>query len=172
MVGTDANDLPGLDTKLRALPVTEADHIARCLRYDNDSPQFDLQPGKAHILHFEKIDGFKDEPGFNAAHSAFIAMAEGKGWSIVTTDRGDAFTPENLSHFDAVIWNNISEDVLTPSMGNHTIARSRHVGKGQMFYSAIGHLPQSYSEPRYVVLLEGAADRAIDKSASPTTVHE
>ncbi|TCM20703.1 hypothetical protein EDF56_102366 [Novosphingobium sp. PhB165] len=284
MVGADAKALPALDTKLRSLPVTEADHIARCARYDNDRPQFDLQPGKPHILLFEKINGFKDEPGFNAAHAAFIAMAARKGWNIVTTNRGGAFTPENLSHFDAVVWNNISGDVLTLaqrkafrdyiekggayigvhgsagdpsyfwdwyadtllgarfvghpmqpqfqearifvddkthpaaarlpatwtmkdewysfaasprltgadviarldestysqnggfgeklSMGDHPIAWSRHVGKGRMFYSAIGHLPQSYSEAHYVAMLEDAADWAIGKSASPTTAHE
>lgn len=36
IVGMDARLLPALDAKLRALPVTREDKVARCARYDND----------------------------------------------------------------------------------------------------------------------------------------
>jgi uncharacterized protein len=32
-----------------------------------------------------------------------------------------------------------------------------------MFYSAIGHRPETYSEPHYVALLEAAVGWAVDK---------
>ena len=66
-------------------------------------------------LLFEKINGFKDTPSVNAAHAAFIALAERKGWNVVATDKAGVFNPFILRRFDAVVWNNISGDVLTLS---------------------------------------------------------
>ena len=107
--------IDGIDAELRALPVTEADKVARCARYDNDVPRFDLPKGKPRLLLFEKINGFKDVPSVNAAHAAFLAMAERKGWVIATTDKAGAINAKTLKQFDAVIWNNISGDVLSVS---------------------------------------------------------
>ncbi|MFM5954554.1 MAG: ThuA domain-containing protein [Novosphingobium sp.] len=111
--GGDPKALPALDAQLRALPVTRADKIARCARYDNDRPVFKLPKGKVHLLLFEKINGFRDTPSVNAAHEALVAMAKRKGWALAITDKGGAFNPATLAQFDAVIWNNISGDVLT-----------------------------------------------------------
>lgn len=269
-----------LDAKLRALPVTAADRVARCARYDNDRPTFNLPRNRPHLLLFEKINGFKDEPSVNAAHAALFAMADRKGWAIAATDKGGVFNPQTLRQFDAVIWNNISGDVLTLSqrrafqqylangggfigihgtagdpvyfwdwyadtllgarflmhpmnpqfqdarvvveakdnpitaalpaewtmndewysfrtnprasgstviatldestykpvgmmgidlrMGDHPIAWTRCVGRGRVFYSAIGHRPETYSQPQNVALLEGAISWAMsDKRACP-----
>ena len=272
--GMTTEQIAGADAELRKLPVTAADRIARCARYDNDVPGFTLPRGRPNILLFEKINGFKDEPSVNAAHAAFIALAQRKGWNIVATESGGAFNPATLRRFDAVIWNNISGDVLTLSqrrafetyinhggafvgvhgtagdfvyfwdwyvdtligarfaghpmnpqfqearvvveaqdnpigkvlppewkmtdewysfrnnprstgatviakldensykpdgmmgqnlrMGNdHPIAWTRCVGKGRSFYSAIGHRPETYTEPHYAAMLEAAMAWAI-----------
>lgn len=271
----DPGVLDAVDARLRALPVTDADRVARCERYDADPVSFNLPKGKPHLLLFEKINGFKDVPSFNAAHKALLAMAERKGWSVTVTDKGGAFTAKTLKKFDAVIWNNISGDVLTLSqrkafrdyiekggayigvhgsagdpvyfwdwyaddligarfaghpmnpqfqdarvvvddkanpaaahlptewtmkdewysfstnprkrgasviatldestykqvgfgtqsltMGDHPIAWTNRVGKGRMFYSAIGHLPETYSDPRYVAMLEDAIAWSVAK---------
>ena len=100
-------------TELRKLPVTAADRVARCARYDNDVPTFSLPAGKPKLLVFEKINGFKDTPSVDAAHAALQAMAERKGWAIAFTDKGGTFNPRTLRQFDAIVWNNISGDVLT-----------------------------------------------------------
>ena len=269
--------IPAIDAALRKVPVTAADKVARCARYDNDVPSFDLAKGKPHVLLFEKINGFKDTPSVNAAHAALVAMAERKGWAIASTEMGGAFNPATLRQFDAVIWNNISGDVLSLSqrkalqqflargggfvavhgsagdpayfwdwypdkligarflahpmspqfqaarvvvnkdhplaaplpaewtmtdewysfstnprkvgakvvlsldestynpvgpmgldlrMGDHPLAWTNCIGKGRMFYSAIGHRPETYSQPEYVALLEKAIDWAMtDRSA-------
>lgn len=267
--GMDMAKLPEIDAELRALPVTDADKVARCVRYDNEVPVFKLPKGKPRLLLFEKINGFKDTPSVNAAHAAFIAMAERKGWAIASTDKGGAFNAKTLKQFDAVIWNNISGDVLSISqrtalqkylkdgggfvavhgsagdpvyfwdwypdtligarfkghpmnpqfqearvvtntghplatalpsewrmtdewysfrsnpraaganvlltldestykpdgmgqnlrMGeDHPIAWTNCVGKGRMFYSAIGHMPETYVQPQHVAMLESAVD--------------
>ena len=278
--GMDVAKLPEIDSELRKLPVTEADKIARCVRFDNEVPVFNLPKGKPRFLLFEKINGFKDTPSVNAAHAAFLAMAERKGWAVATTDKGGAFNAKTLKQFDAVIWNNISGDVLSLSqrkalqdylktgggfvavhgsagdpvyfwdwypdkligarfkghpmnpqfqearvvvntahplakavpsewrmtdewysfrtnpravganvlltldestykpegmgqdlkMGeDHPIAWTNCVGKGRMFYSAIGHMPETYSQPQHVALLESALDWAANDRAACNT---
>lgn len=271
--GMKPEQIPSIDAELRKLPVTAADRVARCARYDNDVQNFALPAGKPHILLFEKINGFKDVPSVNAAHAALLAMAERKGWAIVSTESGGAFNARTLRRFDAVIWNNISGDVLTLSqraafqrwltsggafvavhgsagdpayfwdwypdtligarfaghpmnpqfqearivvnhdhplaralpaewrmtdewysfrtnpravgakviltldeatyvrtgqmsegltMGaDHPLAWTNCIGKGRMFYSAIGHRPETYSQPQYVTLLESAIEWAV-----------
>lgn len=266
--GMKPERIAAVDAELRALPVTDADRTARCARYDNEVPKFDLPRGRPRVLLFEKINGFKDEPSVTAANAAIRAMAERKGWALAITDKGGAFNPRTLRRFDAVIWNNISGDVLTLSqrrafvryleaggayvamhgsagdffyqwdwypdrligarfighpmnpqfqaariavntahplarglpaewrmtdewysfrtnpravganvlltldestykpegvmgqnlrMGeDHPIAWTNCVGKGRTFYSAIGHMPQTYAEPNHVRLLESA----------------
>ncbi|MDE2436289.1 MAG: ThuA domain-containing protein [Sphingomonadales bacterium] len=116
--GADLKGLPALDAQLRALPVTRADKIARCSRYDDDRPVFKLPKGKVHLLLFEKINGFRDVPSVTAAHAALVDMARRKGWALVATDKAGVFHPATLAQFDAVIWNNISGDVLTLTQRN------------------------------------------------------
>lgn len=114
--GGDVSGLPALDAKLRALPVTREDKVARCARYDSVAPKLVLPAGKGpRILLFDKINGFRDVPSVNGAREALTAMAARKGWRLVATDNGAAFNPRTLKQFDAVIWNNISGDVLTLS---------------------------------------------------------
>ncbi|GGB85777.1 hypothetical protein GCM10011494_00060 [Novosphingobium endophyticum] len=270
--GIPAEKMPALDAELRKVPVTEADKTARCVRYDNDVPKFDLPSGKPRLLLFEKIVGFRDDPSVKAAHDAFVGMAERNGWAIASTEKAGAINDKTLGQFDAVIWNNISGDVLTlgqrralqdflkrgggfvavhgsagdpvyfwdwyadsligarfkghpmdpqfqdarievnadhpltrdlPSdwtmkdewysfstnpravganvllsldessylpegmgadlrMGDHPLAWTNCQGKGRVFYSAIGHLPETYSEPHYVTVLEDAIRWAAD----------
>jgi len=50
-------------------------------------------------------------------------------------------------------------------MIDHPIAWTRCIGKGRMFYSAIGHLPETYSHPLNVALLEDAIGWAATKGA-------
>jgi type 1 glutamine amidotransferase len=266
-----------IDAELKTLPVTAADKVARCARYDNDVPTFTLPAGRPRLLLFEKINGFRDGPSVDAAREALMAMAKRKGWSMVVTDKGGAFNPATLRKFDAVIWNNISGDVLSLSqrrafqdylargggfvgmhgsagdpvyfwdwyadtligarfkghpqkpqfqeagiavntahplagalpaewrmtdewysfrtnpraagadvlltldessyqpvgmmnqdlrMGDHPLAWTNCVGKGRMFYSAIGHMPETYSQPQHVALLESAIGWTANRRAA------
>lgn len=277
--GMSAEAIAAADADLRKLPITDADRVARCARYDNDRPTFNLPKGKPRILVFEKINGFKDEPSVNAAHAALTEMAQRKGWALAFTDKGGAFTPDTLRNFDAVLWNNVSGDVLTLAqrqafqdymangggfiaihgsagdpayfwdwyadrligarftghpmnpqfqdariavesshplskglpaewtmndewysfrtnprangaqvlltldestyspvgpmgsdlkMGDHPLAWTNCLGKGRTFYSAIGHRPETYSQPQHVTMLENAITwTATAKKACP-----
>ncbi|MET0252075.1 MAG: ThuA domain-containing protein [Novosphingobium sp.] len=224
------------------------------------------------------MNGFRDGPSVDSAHSTMLAMAKRRGWGIAFTDEGGAINPATLRQFDAVIWNNISGDVLTLSqrsalqqyleqgggfvamhgsggdpvyfwdwyadrllgarfkghpmnpqfqdarivvsdpahpiakglprewtmndewysfrsdpaavgahvilsldestykpdglmgidlrMGQHPIAWTNCIGKSRVFYSAIGHRPETYSQPQHVALLESAITwAATDRNA-------
>ncbi|MBC2667675.1 ThuA domain-containing protein [Novosphingobium piscinae] len=113
--GVSLDAVNAIDAQLRQLPVTPADQIARCARFDNEVPTVTRVAGKSNILVFEKINGFKDTPSVDAAHAMLLAMAARKGWAITFTDRGGAFNPKTLAKVDAVLWNNVSGDVLTLS---------------------------------------------------------
>lgn len=106
-------DLTKMDAALRALPVTDADRTARCERYDDERPKFNLPKAKVRVLLFEKMTGFRDTPSVEAANAMFRTMAERNGWALAVTDKGGAMHPSVLKQFDAVIWNNVSGDVLT-----------------------------------------------------------
>jgi len=55
-------------------------------------------------------------------------------------------------------------------MGEHPIAWTNCIGpngrkKGRMFYSAIGHRPETYSDPHYVAVLEAALEWTANRQA-------
>jgi type 1 glutamine amidotransferase len=107
--------LDRLDAALRAVAVTDADRAARCARYDDEQPPAKLAPDSPRLLVFEKVNGFVHGPAIQAAREALKAIGARRGWSLTFTDRGGAMTPGFLRRFDAVIWNNVSGDVLTLS---------------------------------------------------------
>jgi len=105
--------LAKLDAGLRQLPVSPADQIARCARYDND-PADPRPTGKGlHVLVFEKINGFLDSASVAAGRDALQGLARDNGWSMQVTNKGGAIRPEVLARYDLVVWNNISGDALT-----------------------------------------------------------
>jgi type 1 glutamine amidotransferase len=105
--------LESINHSLAGLPVTAADREARCARYDVELPHIVVPKGKPRLLVFEKITGFRDSPSVEAASGALRAMAQRNGWALVVTDKGGSITPAILKKFDALIWNNVSGDVLT-----------------------------------------------------------
>jgi uncharacterized protein len=106
-------DLSKLDADLKAIAVTDADRVARCERYDDDRPTFKLAKAKVRLLLFEKMTGFRDTPSVEAANAMFRDIAKRNGWALEVTEKGGSMHPSVLKQFDAVIWNNVSGDVLT-----------------------------------------------------------
>ena len=51
-------------------------------------------------------------------------------------------------------------------MGDHPIAWTNCVNGGRVFYSAIGHRPETYSQPEYVALLEKAIGWAANRGTA------
>lgn len=108
-----AAKLKALDEALGRIPITAEAAARRCARYDEVPPKLPKPERRPAILVFEKVNGYRDEPSINAAHKALSQMAAQRGWSIAFTDNGAAFNAAQLREYDAVVWNNVSGDVLT-----------------------------------------------------------
>jgi len=108
-----AAQLAELDSVLRVVPVVSADKSSRCERYDDERPRLAVPRTEIKLLVFEKMTGFRDGPSVDAARAMFMELGRRNGWGVVVTDRGGVMTPKLLKQFDAVIWNNVSGDVLT-----------------------------------------------------------
>ena len=81
---------------------------------DHDEIAPELPAGLEHpaILIFSKTNGFRHTEAIDAGLPALEALAGKRGWSVLATENGAVHTPELLSSFDAVIWFNVSGDVL------------------------------------------------------------
>jgi len=93
-----------------------------------------------------------------------IVAGLGKGWTM--NDEWYSFKNNPRSN-GARIVATLDEESYSPgglAMGSdHPIAWTRCIGRGRSFYSAIGHRPESYSEPSNVRLLEQAVEWAAGK---------
>jgi uncharacterized protein len=105
--------LEKLDEDLARVPVTREAAVARCARYDHTPPVLPKDLGHPAILVFSKSNGFRDDPSVNAAAAALKAMAAREHWRVFLTDNAAVFNAADLLRFDAVVWNNVSGDVLT-----------------------------------------------------------
>lgn len=105
--------LDKLDKDLALVPVTREAAITRCARYDHTPPVLPDKLAHPAILIFSKSNGFRDDPSVNAAEAAFKAMAGRRHWTLFFTENAAVFNASDLKRFDAVVWNNVSGDVLT-----------------------------------------------------------
>lgn len=105
--------LDKLDTDLAAVPLTRESALARCARYDETPPELPKTIAHPAILVFSKSNGFRDNPSVNGASEALKGIAERRHWNLVFNDNAAVFNSKDLKRFDAVIWNNVSGDVLT-----------------------------------------------------------
>ena len=101
------------ERELAFVPLTPEAIQARCARYDETPPDLPKTLKQPAILVFGKITGFRDDPSVNAATAALKLMAEREHWSLVFTENGAVFNARDLKRFRAVVWNNVSGDVLT-----------------------------------------------------------
>jgi type 1 glutamine amidotransferase len=83
--------------------------------YETTPPTLPAALPRPAILVFSKTNGFRDEAQIKAANAMFREVGKAKGWSVVVTENGAVFNPAQLSRFQAVVWNSVSGDVLTPA---------------------------------------------------------
>ncbi len=105
--------LDRLDKDLALVKPTREDAIARCARYDHTAPVLPAKLDHPAILVFSKSNGFRDDPSVNAAEAALKTFAGREHWTMFFTENAAVFNAPDLKRFDAVVWNNVSGDVLT-----------------------------------------------------------
>lgn len=81
--------------------------------YETQPPALPAAIKRPAILVFSKTNAFRHEEAIPAANALFAQVAKEKGWGYFQTESGAAFSPEILSRFDAVVFNNVSGDVFT-----------------------------------------------------------
>ena len=65
------------------------------------------------ILVFSKTNGFIHKEAIPAAQALFKKLGKANGWNLYLTDNAAVHNPQDLQRFDALVWNNVSGDVLT-----------------------------------------------------------
>lgn len=81
--------------------------------YEKVPPVLPRELARPAILIFSKTNGFRHEDAIPAANKLLGAIAREHGWGIFFTNNGAVFSAKQLTRFDAVVWNNVSGDVLT-----------------------------------------------------------
>jgi uncharacterized protein len=82
--------------------------------YETEAPALPADIPRPAILVFSKTNAFRHEEAIPAGNALFERLAAENGWGYFHTESGAAFSPEILSQFDAVVFNNVSGDVFTP----------------------------------------------------------
>jgi type 1 glutamine amidotransferase len=80
--------------------------------HDEVAPELPEDLSRPAILVFSKTNGFRHTEAIDAGLPVLESIAEKRGWSLFATKNGAIHTPELLSRFDAVVWFNVSGDVL------------------------------------------------------------
>lgn len=89
-----------------------AEGFFRTPSYETERPALPSLPRPALLL-FSKTGGYIHRDAIPAAQEAFRQIAAQRGWSLYLTDSSAIYNAEDLAKFDAVIWNNVTGDVLS-----------------------------------------------------------
>jgi len=65
------------------------------------------------LLVFSKTNSFIHKDAIPAAEAMFRSLGSDNGWSIFITESGAVHNATDLGKFDAVVWNNVTGNVLT-----------------------------------------------------------
>jgi uncharacterized protein len=83
--------------------------------YETTPPPLPAVIAHPAILVFSKTNGFRHVEAIPAANKLFAGFAKDNGWGYFQTENGATFDPKILARFDAVVFNNVSGDVFTPT---------------------------------------------------------
>lgn len=84
----------------------------RAPNYETERPVLTALQRPA-LLVFSKTNGYIHKEAIPAAKTALQQIAVSRGWSVFLTDSSAIYNADDLANFDAVIWNNVSGDVLS-----------------------------------------------------------
>lgn len=157
-------DRAGLQKELAAIPVGATDDALLCARYEQGpAPALPTVVKHPAILVFDKSTGFRDNPSVDAATASIKEMAAQEGWQLVFSHNATSFNPRDLARFDAVVWNNVSGDVLSLSQRAAFKAYIEHGGGFVGVHGSDGDFVTFW--PWYVDTLIGA--RFVGHPSSP-----
>ncbi|MEM9174413.1 MAG: ThuA domain-containing protein [Myxococcota bacterium] len=94
----------GCDAVRTFFPSSHHDEVAPAIPEDFEGPA---------ILVFSKTNGFRHSEAIDAGLPALEALAEAKGLRVFATENGAIHDPELLARFEAIVWFNVSGNVLS-----------------------------------------------------------
>ncbi|GAB3643713.1 ThuA domain-containing protein [Spirosoma arcticum] len=80
--------------------------------YETNRPAISFPVNKPAILLFSKTTGFRHGESIDASKPVFRQLAQRYGWFVYETEEGGVFNPEQLTQFNAVVFNNSTGRVL------------------------------------------------------------
>ena len=81
--------------------------------FETVPPKLPASLDEKAILIFSKTNGFRDDKQIATANKVLADIAKRSQWSFYVTENGAVFNSAQLQRFKAVVWNNVSGDVLT-----------------------------------------------------------
>ena len=108
------------------------------------------------VLVFSKTTAYRHSAAIDAGNTMFSTIASNNGWNIDFTENSTDFTKGNLSQYDAVIWNNVSGNVLNVSEKD---AFKSYINDGGGYVGIHNAANAETDWPWYVGLLGGATFR-------------
>ena len=81
--------------------------------FETEPPPLPTDLTRPALLNFSKTGGYRHEDAIPACTNVLEEIATKRGWSIFSTENGAIMNPEDLARFDVVVWNNVSDVVLT-----------------------------------------------------------
>lgn len=144
--------------------------------HETVAPQIPANLPRPAILVFSKTNAFRHEESIPPGNAFFAELAKEKGWGYFQTENGAAFSPEILSKFDAVVFNNVSGDVFSSTqqaafkafiengggyVGLHAAGDNSHKDWGWYINDVIGTLfTQHTMSPQFQEAVVNVEDQA------------
>lgn len=121
--------------------------------YETDAPVIDFPDAKINVLLFSKSTAFRHGESIEAGKKVFDDLSKKNNWFVYSTEEGGVFNPEQLSKFDAIIFNNSTGRVLND---DQQIALENYVEEGGKLIGIHGAGDDSHHWDWYVQNLVGA----------------
>jgi type 1 glutamine amidotransferase len=80
--------------------------------YETAAPTIDFPSNQMAVLLFSKSTGFRHGESIETGKLVFGDLAKKNNWFLYSTEEGGVFNPEQLSKFDAVVFNNSTGRLL------------------------------------------------------------
>lgn len=137
--------LPGCELVRTFFPSSDHDEVA---------PELPSDLARPAILVFSKTNGYRHSEAIEAGLPALEAIAKERGYGFFATENGAIHRPELLARFDAIVWFQVSGDVLAEDQRAALLAWIR-AGGGFLGIHGTGGDP-NYAWPEHPEQLVGA----------------
>lgn len=121
--------------------------------FETEPPTLPADLSEPAVLVFSKTNSYRHS-SIPAGNAALEAIARDNSWGVFVTENAAVFNPAQLVRFKAVVWNNVSGDVLLPEQ---KAAFRQYIEQGGGFVGIHAAGDRSHTWDWYVNELLGGA---------------